>query len=381
MDFEFSEEQESIRALAREILEAEATSERVKEMEATADWFDEDLWRKLAVSNLLGIAVPEEHGGMGMGFAELCILLEEIGRVVAPGPAWATLVLGALPVAEYGTPDQQAEWLPKIAAGEAVLTAAIAASGSADPAPPTVRARETGGGDGFVLEGGLASVPFARRADRILVPAALDTGRVAVFLLDPGSPGISLAAKRTSRGEPLFDLQLAGLRVAAGAMLGGAGVDGARIAGWIRDRALAALAALQVGVSARAIEITADYTREREQFGVPIGSFQAVQHRLADAFIDLEAMRWTLWRAAFCLADGREATREALVAKFWAAEAGARIASACIHLHGGLGSDVDYPIHRYFIWSKALELALGGATPTLVRLGGDMARTGPQESA
>jgi alkylation response protein AidB-like acyl-CoA dehydrogenase len=136
-----------------------------------------------------------------------------------------------------------------------------------------------------------------------------------------------------------------------------------------------------VGVSDKAIEITAGYTREREQFGVPIGSFQAVQHRLADAFIDLEAMRWTTWRAVWSLAAGLPAARQARVAKFWAAEAGSRIANACIHLHGGLGSDVDYPIHRYFIWSKAIELALGGAGPQLVRLGSDMAVTGPQEAA
>jgi alkylation response protein AidB-like acyl-CoA dehydrogenase len=125
--------------------------------------------------------------------------------------------------------------------------------------------------------------------------------------------------------------------------------------------------------------MTADYVKERVQFGVPIGSFQAVQHREADGFIDLEAMRWTLWQAAWRLAEGLPAERAAAVATFWAAEGGSRIANASLHLHGGLGSDVDYPIHRYFLWSKALELHGGGASATLARLGAELARTGPGE--
>jgi hypothetical protein len=379
VDFAFSEEQESIRELARSILEGEATIDRVKERERTGDWFDRALWKALADANLLGIALPEDAGGMDMGFAELCVLLEEIGRVVAPVPAWAALVLGALPVAEFGTPSQKAEWLPKLASGDAILTAALRDAASADVAAPATRARADG--EGFALEGDKRAVPFAPSAARILVPAALETGRKAVFLVAPDAPGVTLEARPTSSGEPLFELSLSGVRVGADDALGGPEAEGGAIAAWTLDRALVGLAALQVGVSDKAIEITAGYTREREQFGVPIGSFQAVQHRLADAFIDLEAMRWTTWRAVWSLAAGLPAARQARVAKFWAAEAGSRIANACIHLHGGLGSDVDYPIHRYFIWSKAIELALGGAGPQLVRLGSDMAVTGPQEAA
>jgi alkylation response protein AidB-like acyl-CoA dehydrogenase len=136
---------------------------------------------------------------------------------------------------------------------------------------------------------------------------------------------------------------------------------------------------MQLGVSERALDMTARYVRERLQFGVPIGSFQAVQHRAADCYIDLEAMRWTTWRAVERVADGVPAARECAVAKFWAAEGGARIAAAAQHLHGGIGVDLDYPIHRFFLRSKALELALGGATPTLARLGRDLASTGPEE--
>ena len=141
----------------------------------------------------------------------------------------------------------------------------------------------------------------------------------------------------------------------------------------IRAQATIATCAVQVGVSERALEITSAYVRERMQFGVPIGSFQAVQHRLADAYIDVESMRWVMWRAAWKLSRNEDATREVAVAKFWAAEAGARVAASAQHLHGGIGVDVDYPIHRYFLWSKALELSFGNATEQLVALGRHMA--------
>lgn len=372
MDFGFSEEQESVAALARQILEQELDAERRARVEASPDAVDEALWKQLAEASLLGVAVPEAHGGMGMGFLELCSLLEEVGRSVAPVPVWETLVLGALPLARFGSEAQRERWLPAVVAGEALLTAALGDEGE-------VRAERTAAG--FALRGEKAFVPLARRADRILVPALVvgegeaEAGAEGLFLVDPAGEGVSLEAARISTGAPLFSLRLAGAPLAADDRLG---AEGAAQLAWLRDRALVAVAAIQMGVSARALEITAAYATGREQFGVPIGSFQAVQHRAADAFIDLEALRWCTWRAAWRLADERPAVRDAAVAKFWAADAGARIAAACIHLHGGMGADTDQPIHRYFLWSKALELCLGGASPQLARLGRELAAH-PQE--
>jgi len=150
---------------------------------------------------------------------------------------------------------------------------------------------------------------------------------------------------------------------------------------WTHDCALTAVAAQQLGVSERAVEITTAYVSQREQFGAPIGSFPAVQHRCADMFIDLNALRWTMWHATSRLARDVEASREAMVAKIWTGEAGSRIANASQHLHGGAGVDRDYLLHRYFLWSKSNELTFGAAMPQLARLGRDMARTGPQELA
>jgi len=367
MDFSLSEEQVSIRDLAREIFGKEIDADRLKAIEASEDWFDRPLWSKLAEASLLGTALPEAHGGMGFGIEELCVLLQEAGRALAPVPLHATAT-AALAIARHGTPAQQAAWLSGVTSGEVILSLAL------DGAGPTIRAARDGGS--FRLSGSRRFVPAAHLARRVIVPAASDAG-VGLFLLDPGEAGVARTAQRSSTGEPLFDLDLDGARVAGADRLD-AGADEAR---FLHELAMVGLCALQVGVCERALEITTGYVRQREQFGGPIGAFQAVQHRCADGYIDLESIRWTTWRAASRLARGLAVPREAAVAGFWAAEGGSRITASAQHLHGGIGVDVDYPIHRYFLWSKALELRLGGATPTLVRLGRDMAARPPEGDA
>jgi alkylation response protein AidB-like acyl-CoA dehydrogenase len=376
MDFNPSDEQVMVRDLARGILAEELTPERLKRLERDEEWIDRPLWATFADAGLLGLAVPAPLGGMGFGLLETCALLHEVGRAVAPLPLLPSL-LGALAIAAFGDEAQKRAWLPPLAAGELILTVALEDAASSDPAAPATRARAER--DGFVLDGEKRLVPAAALARRVLVPASTGDG-VGIFLVDPRAAGVHLVPRRISTGEPLFTLTLAGVRASADDLLGG-GPRGDGAARWLYERALAAVCATQVGVSERALELVAAYVREREQFGVPIGAFQAVQHRAADCYIDLEAMRWATWRTAWRLAADLPATRETAVAKFWAAEGGARIAAAAQHLHGGIGVDMDYPLHRYFLWSKALELTLGGATPHLVRLGRDMARTGPQELA
>ena len=376
MDFAFSEEQDALRSLAREILTGEVTPELLKEVEAGPHFHHPGLWSALAEANLLGLAVPEELSGMGFGLLEVCVLLEEIGRGVAPVPALPTLVLGGLAIERCGTEAQKKAWLEPMAAGDAILTAALSEPRSEDPTSPQTEARREGGD--WILEGVKQRVPAAALARRILTPARTGEG-VGIFLVDPEAEGVSLTSQRLTNREPVYELELSGVRVPEEDLLGGDVAAGARALGWLRDCALVGACAIQLGVSSRALEITTDYAKEREQFGAPIGSFPAVQQRAADCFVDLEAMRATLWHAAWKLHRGQEAPREAMVAKCWAAEAGARIASSAQHLHGGIGVDFDYPIHRYFIWSKSLELVFGGASPQLARLGHDMARSGPQE--
>jgi hypothetical protein len=375
MDFAFSEEQTSIRDLARGILDKEVNHDRLKAVEAGELWFDAPLWGTLAAAGLLGIAVPEDCGGMGFGFQELCILLEEVGRSVAPVPVLPALVLAALPIARFGTTAQKAELLPALAGGDLLLTAALVDAQSADVERPATRAVRDG--SGWLLDGEKAFVPMAVQSRVVLVPAATDDG-VAIFLVDPRADGVTLTESRLANGQNLAALTLRRVAVTGEQLLGGVVGDGAGQLRWMYERALVAIAALQVGVSSRALEITSSYASERIQFGVPIGSFQAVQHRAADGYIDVQAMRWVMWRAAWMLSQERPAARAAAVAKFWASDGGSRMANTAQHLHGGIGVDRDYPIHRYFLWSKSLELTLGGVPHQLADLGRDMARTGPR---
>ena len=364
MEFTFTDEQIMLRDLAREILEKEVGLDHLKEVEASPEGVSRPLWARLAEANLLGLTVPEALGGMGMGFLELCLLLQEIGRAVAPVPVLPSLVLGGLPIHRFGSDAQQERWLPPLARGEVFLTAALAEG-------RPFEARREGGS--WHLDGRSDFVPAAHLAQRILVPARSDDAE-RVFLVDPEAAGVERTAALNSLRQPLFTLALSGACVAEEDVLEGDG-----IAGWMRDRARVGVAAVQVGVSERALEITTSYVKQREQFGGPLGALPAVQHRCADAYVDLESMRWVTWSAAWRLAEERPASREAMVAKFWSADAGSRIASATQHLHGGMGVDLDYPIHRYFLWSKSLELTFGAATPQLARLGRDMARSGPPE--
>jgi alkylation response protein AidB-like acyl-CoA dehydrogenase len=370
VDFSFSEEQEAVRDLAKQILEAEVTPERLKEVGAGKERFDRRTWDELAKANLLGLSLPEEAGGSGLGLLETCLLLEQIGRTVAFVPVLASVVMAALPIAEFGTTEQGRAWLPGVVAGATVLTAALVEVG-APPERPATKARRSNGG--WVLDGEKVCVPYAAVADAILVPATTGpAGEVGVFIVRPGSAGVALEALETTSGQPESRLALSEAGVADGDVLGDPH-GGAAIVDWILARATTALCVTAVGVCAEALRLTAEYTKTRVQFDKPIASFQAVGQRAADAYIDTEAVRLTAWQAAWRLAEGRPAAAEIAIAKYWAAEGGQRVLHAAQHLHGGMGVDRDYPLHRYFLWAKQLELTLGGSTAQLLRLGAMLA--------
>jgi hypothetical protein len=371
MDFGFTPEQEALRDLARSICQDHATHERLKAVERDADWFDRELWSALAEASLLGVSLPERSGGGGLGLTELCLLLEQVGSAVAPVPVWPALVLGALPIAEFGSDAQRARWLPPVVAGKEILTAALIELPAEDPLAPTARAVRDGAG--WRLDGVKDCVPAAHLAAAILVPARTGEGQIGVFLVEPSAAGVTLERQIATNHEPQARLVLEGARVAADAVLGDP-AQGRAIVEWLVDRALLGLCALELGVVDRALRITAQYTTQRKQFDRPIASFQAVQQRAADAWIDVESIRLTTWQAAWRLDAGLPASDEIRVAKFWASDAGHRIVYTAQHLHGGIGADVDYPIHRYYLWSKTIELTLGSAPRQLAALGEAVAR-------
>jgi len=368
MDFTFTEEQEAVRELARQILGDACEAEHLAALErdAEGDGLDHDLWKSLAEANLLGVAVPEKQGGSDMGLGALYALLEEAGRALAPVPLLQTLVYAALPIVAFGTDAQRDRWLPGVVSGETLLSAALHELGGDNAAHPSVRAQASG--DAWVLTGMKVCVPLADAAARILVPAAAGEGRTGVFLVDPKAQGVLLERGFANNFERQFVLTLDGVEVGPDDVLGDPQA-GAEIVDWVVERARTAIAAMELGVCEAALRMTAGYTATRKQFGRPIGTFQAVTMRAADGFIDLECMRSTLWQAAWRLEEGLSAAAEVNAAKWWACRGGNRVVHTAMHLHGGTGADVDYPVHRYFLWSKHLELLLGGAGQQLAEIG------------
>jgi 3-oxocholest-4-en-26-oyl-CoA dehydrogenase beta subunit len=365
MDFTLTQAQGELGALTRQILSDLATQDRLRAVEAGETRFDAVLWTELGKAGILSAALPESAGGAGLGLLEQCSVLIEIGRAVAPAPYLSSIVLGAAALARFGTAEQQQRWAEPAGRGEVILAAALAEEDSDDPCAPATSAQQAA--DGWRLTGTKTAVPAGTLAGLLLVPAATPSG-VAVFLVAPGDLGVTVQRQQVTGGDATAVVELAGAVVPGDRVLGGDGV-----AGWLAARATVGLCALQLGVAERALEVTAAYARSREQFGKPIGSFQAVAQRLADGFIDVEGIRLTLWQAAWRLANGLPCGTELATAKFWAAEAGHRIAHTAVHVHGGVGIDMDGDVHRYFVAAKYNEFALGGATAQLRRIGAVLA--------
>jgi hypothetical protein len=370
MDFSFSDEQNALREVARKILEAECVPDRLREIEKSDERIDRRLWAELAKANLLGAALPEAYGGSDYGFFELCVLLEEIGRSVAPVPAWATLVCGALPIARFGSDAQKKRWLPGVIAGDVILTAALQEPNNVDPLAPVTKA--TKDGNGWKLSGEKFCVPAAFVAERILVPAKTSEGNVGLFLVDPRAQGVKLEKQFVTDREIQGSLTLDGVHVAAEDVIGDPSAGRAQLQ-WLVERAAAALCAMQVGVAERALRITATYGSERKQFDRAIGSFQAFHTRAADAYVELEVLRLVSWEAAYLLSKHEAATDAVAIAKFFAGEAAHNVTYAAEHLHGGIGADIDYPVHRYYLWSRQIELTLGSGASHLASLGDRLA--------
>ncbi|MEE2675305.1 MAG: acyl-CoA dehydrogenase family protein [Myxococcota bacterium] len=371
MDFSFTEEQEAVRDLGREIFGDHADHERIRESEASVEGIDRELWDALAKANLLGLAVSEAHGGAGMGLSEAALLLTEQGRSVAQAPLLAHIVMAGMPIAEFGSDAQRERYLPRAATGEVILTAALNEYAAVDPARPGVSAKADG--EDWLLLGEKICVPAGHLAERILVPARTGDDTIGVFLLDPTTEGVTIERQEVTNHEAQARLVLSGARIDADDVLGDPR-DGEAIVRFIEERTAMGLCAIQVGVAEEALRRTAEYTGIRKQFGKALGSFQAVSLRAADAYIDIEAMRSTLWQALWRLEEGLPAGIEVGAAKWWGCRGGQRVVHTAQHLHGGIGSDIDYPIHRFFLWAKQVDLSLGGASAELANLGALVAR-------
>lgn len=367
MDFGFSEQQRDVQNLARKIFDDNVNAESLSQYDDyKSDRFDRELWQKLAEAGLLGVAIDEQFGGMGFGFFELALLIEEAGRAIAPLPLFSHLIAAAMPLQKYASPAQKQQWLPGVVSGEVLLSAALVEAYNDDPSQPcnTAASKE---GDGFLISGEKTHVPFAHLADRILLTAKTEDGLV-LALIDPKAKGVSLQEQRVTTYEPQSVLSLDNVRVSASDVLV-SGAEGVAAAQWLAEHCTVALCAHQLGASDKAMRMTASYTAERKQFGVLISTFQAVGHRAASCFIDVECLRLNTYQAISRLDSGLDATNEAQIAKIWAGDVGHRVSYAAQHLHGGTGIDRDYPLWRYCTWMRHNEMALGGSAKNLAKLG------------
>jgi 3-oxocholest-4-en-26-oyl-CoA dehydrogenase beta subunit len=375
MNFTFTSEQDEAAELAARILKDRATNERMKQVEADGDRYDHDLWQDLADAGLLGLALPEKYGGAGLGLIELCRVLVEVGRTVAPVPL-ATHGACASAIAELGSADQRELWLYGAATGERLFTAAVAEDHGALPEHPQTTAEPAG--DGWTLNGVKTLVPTGTRADLLLVTATTPSGP-GVFLLEAGTEGVTLEPQRTSDRDVAARITLRDVRVGEDALMGPA--DGAA-AHRLGQLLTVAACAEQLGVTEGALALTSAYAKEREQFGRPIGTFQAVSQRLADGYIDVLGQQLTLWQAVWRLEEGLPADTEIAVAKLWAADAGHRLAHTTVHVHGGVGIDLDGEAHRFFTTAKRFEFAYGGTTEQALAIGRALAaQPGPAQPA
>ena len=381
MDFELDESHADLRELAAGLLD------RVAETGGMADGgavgggmasgapYDVAAWKAMAQAGLLDACLPEESGGAGLGAVGLAVLLREVGAHVAEVPAFATIALGASPLARHGTPSQR-ELLRAVADGELVLTAAVREPGNIG-APRTVARRS---GDGYVLEGVKTAVPYAREAAVILVPATVPGVGTGVFLVPPEADGVSHQAHPTATGEPASRIGLDAVWVGDDALLGGR-ADGVAAADLDRH-AMAGVAATISGVLAGALRLTTQHVKSRQQFGRPLAEFQAVTVQIADVYIAGRALDAAMWAGCWRLAAGGEPAGRDLdevlaVAAWHAAGPALRALYTCQHLHGGLGLDVTYPLHRFFAWGTQYAHLLGGQQARLDILGGLLAGAPP----
>jgi alkylation response protein AidB-like acyl-CoA dehydrogenase len=377
MDFSLSEEQQDVQQLAAKILATEVTADRLKAIEAGEERFDEALWLQLAEAGLLGVAIGEPYGGMGFDFETLCLLIEEVGKTVAAVPVVPVLASAALTVQHFASARQCERWLPGVARGELLLTAALTEPGHDNPSHPSTSLESVGGV--WKLHGHKHMVVCADRASAVLLSAHVED-ELVLLAISPTAPHVKLVPQHATSGEPQFSLIFDGASVADDDIIA-RGANAQCAVQSMLQHTLVANSVMTLGVTDTMLKMTAAYTSQREQFGRPIATFQAVSHRAADAYIDVQNLRLACQQAASLLSARAAANQAVMIAKIWAADVAHRVSQSSQHLHGGIGVDRDYPLFRFCLWAKQLELTLGGGNSYLTALGDAIAEEFKQREA
>ncbi len=365
MDFGFSEEQEMLRQSARQFLQSECAMTYVRKMMDDDTGYSEDQWKKMAGLGWTGLILPEQHGGAGLNMVDLIVVLEEMGRVVMPGPYFATVILGGLAVDLGGSDAQKPKYLPGIAAGTLKATLAqVEESGRWDAEGITMPAKKAGAG--YTLSGTKLFVHDAHNADLLIVPARTrgkGTNGITMFLVDAKQPGVKIALLKTmDQTRKLCEVTFDKVKVGKDAILGEAD-KGWPLLDRLIDRAKVAMCAEMCGGAQRVLEMSVEYAKVREQFGKPIGSFQAIQHKCANMMVQTESAKSATYYAAWAVANNvPEAHLAACMAKAYCSDAYRFVSGEGIQIHGGIGFTWEHDMHLYFKRAKGSEVTFGDAT-------------------
>ena len=365
MNFTISEEQQSAQQLAQQILGDFTDVDKLKALEQRQESFDNGLWQALAKAGLLGLDIAEDQGGTGLGFYSLTTLCEEVGRTVAPVPVIPVLVSAAGTLRRFASDTQKDQWLPGIASGATLITAALEEYNNDDPTAPSCSAQKMEGG--YSISGTKICVSQASSAARILLSAQTEEG-IVVALVDPHASGVTLNAQIVTTGETRHELVMAKVQVPTQDIVA-IGSEALAAMDWAHLATRTALAAMAVGLCDKMMRITGQYTSEREQFGRPIATFQAVSHRVADCYIDVECLRLVTQQAASLINESHPAKDAVHIAKIWCGNVTHRVSQASQHCHGGTGVDRDYPLFRYCQWARQIELTSGSSAQLTGELG------------
>ena len=365
MDLALSEEQEMVRKMARDFLTDKLPKAVVKEMEESELGYSPELWREMVELGWVGLVLPEKYGGGGMGFLDLAVLLEEIGRACLPGPYFSTVVLGGLPILDAGSEEQKQKYLPKIASGETIFTLALTEP-SARYEAAAIEVKATADNNAYILNGTKLFVPDAHIADYMLVVARTDEkskgeAGITIFIVDAKSPGISYTVLKTIANDKLCEVVFNQVSVPKENILGQLG-QGWRKVQKIVQRAAVAKCCEIVGCVQQALDMTVDYAKKRKQFDRPIGSFQVIQHYCADMATDVDGARLSTYQAAWMISEGLPCNLEVAVAKAWAGEASQRIMALAHQVHGAIGYSIDHDLQFYTRRAKAAEVTFGDAS-------------------
>ena len=363
MDYEFTKDQEMIRQAAKDFLSQECPKDKVRHLREDRKGYDPDMWKGMVELGWMGIVLPEEYGGIGGEFLDLLILMEEMGRNILPSPFFATIALCSIPIMKYGTDAQKSEYLTKIATEGQIWSLAINEQ-DANYDASDVKMSAKSAGDDFILDGGKTFVPYAESAEQFLVVArtaqkAKPEDGVTIFIVDAKSSGISMELMPTTARDARCEVTFNKVKVPKGNVLGG--IDkGWEIIDDILTYAPVLKAAEMAGGAEAVLNITTKYAGERIQFGKPIGTYQAVQHRLVDLLTQVEGLRYLVYEAAWTINVGKPSKLLSSMAKLKANNVYQRACIDGIYLHGAIGFTEELDVGLYHIRSKAFEYEVGG---------------------